>query len=313
MRILVFGAGVIGCNLASALFSQGKDVTLLARGEWGKTIEREGLVIRNRLTMRKKRVRIPVVEELGRDDLYDVIFVTVRFTNIGAVIPVLCNNGTENIVFVGNNTRAAYFSSLLPGKNVLFAFSSSAGHREKDCVVSIDLRKITIGGLSSSPSDEALAGEIFRGTKYRVNYESNMESYLLSHAAFVVPAAFAVYYTDGDLRKIGKDRDFLSRILNASIEGYSALEKAGFTILPDDEDYRSGRYRKICMRLYSLLCRTALGRICVSDHALNAVEEMRALDEDLKAIFTSAGAEMSEWQELERMAEKYLRGDEVKS
>ncbi len=31
MRILVFGAGVIGCNLARNLFRAGKDVTLLAR------------------------------------------------------------------------------------------------------------------------------------------------------------------------------------------------------------------------------------------------------------------------------------------
>ena len=32
MRILVFGAGVLGCNLARNLFRAGKDVALLARG-----------------------------------------------------------------------------------------------------------------------------------------------------------------------------------------------------------------------------------------------------------------------------------------
>ena len=31
MRILVFGAGVLGCNLANDLVRAGKDVTLLAR------------------------------------------------------------------------------------------------------------------------------------------------------------------------------------------------------------------------------------------------------------------------------------------
>lgn len=34
MRILVAGAGVLGCNLARNLFRVGKDVTLLARGKW---------------------------------------------------------------------------------------------------------------------------------------------------------------------------------------------------------------------------------------------------------------------------------------
>lgn len=39
MRILVFGAGVIGCNLARNLFRAGKDVTLLARGAWAEESE----------------------------------------------------------------------------------------------------------------------------------------------------------------------------------------------------------------------------------------------------------------------------------
>ena len=34
MKILVFGAGVLGCNLAGNLFRAGKDTTLLARGNW---------------------------------------------------------------------------------------------------------------------------------------------------------------------------------------------------------------------------------------------------------------------------------------
>lgn len=41
MKILVFGVGVLGCNLARNFFRAGKDVTLLARGEWGESIPKK--------------------------------------------------------------------------------------------------------------------------------------------------------------------------------------------------------------------------------------------------------------------------------
>ena len=47
MKILVFGAGVLGCNLARNLFRAGKDVTLLARGKWAEEIGENGLRVKD--------------------------------------------------------------------------------------------------------------------------------------------------------------------------------------------------------------------------------------------------------------------------
>jgi len=49
MKILVFGAGVLGCNLANDLFRAGKDVTLLVRGKWAQEIQENGLRIMSAL------------------------------------------------------------------------------------------------------------------------------------------------------------------------------------------------------------------------------------------------------------------------
>ena len=38
MKILVYGAGVLGCNLARNLLRAGKNVTLLARGNWAASM-----------------------------------------------------------------------------------------------------------------------------------------------------------------------------------------------------------------------------------------------------------------------------------
>ena len=132
--------------------------------------------------------------------------------------------------------------------------------------------------------------------------------YLHCHEAFVLPAAFACYYTDGSLRKLKGNTAYLNRTLDASIEGYRAIERAGCAILPaSDTDYESAAYRKTCLRFFRLMCATGLGKLCASDHAMNAVGEMSALNRDMKAFFDETGAKYPVWQTLERDAGRYLK------
>ena len=276
MKILVFGAGVLGCNLARDLFRAGKDVTLLARGSWAEEIQRNGLRIKDKFSPRVSVNRVPVVTELKPEDVYDVIFVVLRYTQLDAILDTLRANGTRNIVFVGNNVRAGALAASLPEKIVLFAFASSAGHRERDRVASVDLKKITIGQLAGAPSNETLIGQIFGGTKYKVTYEPNMEDYLLCHAAFVLPVAFACYKADGDLKKLKGDTAYLSRLIDANIEGYRAIRNAGHAILPaSDAEFESAA--------------------------------MSALDRDLKRFFDENGGAYPVWCQLEREAGRYLQ------
>ncbi len=175
-------------------------------------------------------------------------------------------------------------------------------------MASVDLKKITIGQLSGSPSNEKLIGQIFDGTKYKVVYEPNMGDYLLCHAAFVIPAAFACYKTDGNLKKLKKDNAYLNRLIDANIEGYRAIKNAGHEILPQaDKDFESAAYRKTCFRFSKLMCATILGKICASDHAMNAIDKMSALNRDLKQFFDENGAEYPVWKELEQECGRYLK------
>ncbi|MGN0762962.1 MAG: ketopantoate reductase family protein [Aristaeellaceae bacterium] len=307
MRILVYGAGVLGGNLANNLHRAQQDVTLLARGQWADTIRQNGLIVRNNFSPRAMVSRLTVITALAPEDVYDVIFVVVRYTQLDSVISTLRANGTRNIVFVGNNVRARRYAALLPGKNVMFAFAMSAGHREKERIVGIDMKKITIGQLKDSPSNEELIRQLFGGTGYKVVYEPNMEDYLLCHAAFVLPAALACYRADGELRRLKHDRAYLHRLIDANVEGYRAIEKAGHDILPaSDTNYTTDAYRRTCYAFFKLMCLTPLGKICASDHAMNAVEEMSALNRDMKAFFDEAGADYPAWQAVEQSAARYL-------
>lgn len=248
MKILVYGAGVLGCNLARNLLRAGKDVTLLARGNWAAEIKRNGLRIKDKFSLRTSVSRIPVVTELAPDAMYDVIFVVLRYTQLDSALDTLRANRTKNIVFVGNNVQTKTLAAALPEKNVLFAFALSAGHREADRVVSIDLKKL-------------------RG-----------------------------------------DTAYLKRVLDANIEGYRAIRDAGHTILPkEDADFEGEKYRKTCLRFFKLMCATSLGKLCASDHAMNAIDEMSALNRDLKKFFDANGAAYPVWQALEAEAGRYLQ------
>ena len=104
MKILVYGAGVLGCNLARNLFHAGKDVTLLARGNWAEEIRENGLRIKDQFSLRTSVSNIPVVTELAPDAKYDVIFVVLRYTQLDSALDTLRASRTKNIVFVWATT-----------------------------------------------------------------------------------------------------------------------------------------------------------------------------------------------------------------
>ena len=260
-------------------------MTLLARGNWAEEIRKNGLRIKDQFSFRTSVSNIPVVTELAPNVRYDVIFVVLRYTQLDSALETLRANQTKNIVFVGNNVQARALAAALPEKNILFA-----------------------GQLRGAVSNAELIGEIFGGTKYKVVYEPNMEDYLLCHAAFVMPAAFACYKTDGDLKKLRRNTVYLGRVIDANIEGYRAIRNAGHDILPKaDADFESEKYRKTCLRFFKLMCATSLGKLCASDHAMNAIDEMSALNRDIKRFFDENGAAYPVWQALEAEAGRYLR------
>ena len=97
-------------------------------------------------------------------------------------------------------------------------------------------------------------------------------------------------------------------MIDANIEGYRAIKDAGHAILPkEDADFEGAAYRKTCLRFFKLICATVLGKICVSDHAMNAVDEMGALNRDLKHFYDENGAEYPVWRELEAECGRYLK------
>jgi 2-dehydropantoate 2-reductase len=287
MKVLVYGAGVIGCYLAHVLCEAGNEVSLLARGEWKETLEKNGLVIRHHL---QNQTTIDHTEVIGQVDAarhYDVVFAVMQYQQMQAILGDLAQIDTPLVVLVGNDLSAPAMEreilrrSKTP-KTVLFGFQSTAGNREGAYVGCVRWGggALTLGGLhrALTEKEKNFFAKLFTGTKFRLSWEEDMDGWYKCHLAFVLPIAYLCYLVGCDLRKTTRAQR--KQMLDATDEGFGLLRKLGIAIRPAGEDayYRPGPKRAFCAALMFVMAKTALGELCASDHCRHAVSELEALD-----------------------------------
>ena len=98
MRILIYGAGVIGSINAFYLSRSGYEVAVLARGHRLEELRHKGLLYWNGKAIQKADVQI--LERLESDDRYDDIFLTVRAGELHQAREQLKDNVSPTIVRV---------------------------------------------------------------------------------------------------------------------------------------------------------------------------------------------------------------------
>jgi 2-dehydropantoate 2-reductase len=87
MKILMYGAGVIGSLYAAKLKEGGHHVTVLARGDRLTEIGRHGLVLEDIVSGARTISRVETIERIAPDDQYDVAMVTVRRDQLASIVP----------------------------------------------------------------------------------------------------------------------------------------------------------------------------------------------------------------------------------
>ena len=228
MRILVYGAGVLGCELAHVLLQNKKnDVTLLARGEWKERIDQKGLVIRQWAQRKTTVDRVRTIDVLAPEDFYDLVFVVLQAGQLPDVLPVLKANRSPYFVFVGNDPHAKQVLEAMqrPADKVAFGFQNTAGRRERDRVVSVHTGVgMTVGGATAplSGTFRIRLKTAFDGTKYKLTFYSDMDEWLKCHIAFILPVCYVCYACNGDLTRASKQQR--AAILDAAYEGCEMLK-----------------------------------------------------------------------------------------
>lgn len=304
MRILVYGAGVQGCELAHRLIqNQKNDVTLLARGEWKERIEQKGLVIFHWAQRRTTTDCVRTVDYLAPEDSYDLIFVTVQAGQLPQVLPVLAANRSEYVVFVGNNPDAqgTFLALKRPADRVAFGFQDTAGYRELDRVVSVHTSiGMTLGG-ATAPLSGVFRQRIkaaFGDVTYRLKFYGDMDEWLKCHIALILPICYVCYACGGELSKASREQR--SAVLDAAWEGCEILKAAGVPVndAENTDYYKPGSKRREMEVMLLATFKTPLGKLCAADHAMKATGEMRLLDEAFAALRSRTTLEMRAWDAL---------------
>ena len=311
MKVLVYGSGVIGSYLAHVLCSAGNDVTVLARGRWREQLETHGLRIRHHLQRSQTLDHPKVIGDISEGGSYDVVFAVMPYNKIGAILEPLAAVRAPLVVLVGNNMNPAAMEKFILGgtvceKQVLFGFQVTAGKRdmEKGLLVCerLGAGNMDLGGLHRLPDEtiRSKLNEAFAGTGYRLNWQPDMEAYLVCHLAAILPIGYLAYACDGDMHSSTGAQRRLMRL--ASREAYAMLKTRGIPILPagDDHYYASGLRGRLMQFLYFVMAKNkTIGDLVACEHCRNAYEEMEMLDAAFMEIAArTPGAPMPHWHEL---------------
>ena len=110
---------------------------------------------------------------------------------------------------------------------------------------------------------------------------------------------YVCYACNGDLTKATAEQRKL--MLDAAWEGCMMLKAAGVPV----NDAENTSYYEACTpgrkkmdRMMLMMTKTPLGRLCASDHAMHAVEEMHYHDEAFEAIRATTRTAMPAWDTL---------------
>ncbi len=294
MKILVFGAGVIGTVYAGRLIAAGHEVTLLARGQRLTDLQTFGLVLEDAESGERSELPAAAVSTPDAAECYDVVLVAVRSEQLSSTLPILTamTDGSDVVFFGNTQGRSADLVHQL-GRRAMFGFPAAGGTQEGHVVryVLINQQKTVLEEATGESSARARTlKRTLEGAGFSVAISAHIDKWLLAHAAFVVPIAFALYGHDTNALRLAADRSGVCTIVRATREGFRALRAAGNAEIPTNlRILYLWMPQTFAVRYWQKVLRTPRGELWFAAHSRAAPEEMRSLANDLLAEVRRSG------------------------
>lgn len=292
MRVLIYGAGVIGCLYATLFSKAGFDTTIYARGRRLESFKQNGLLyFKNK---KIKKVKVNIIDKVEANDIYDFVFLTVKSNQVHTVLEELKNNNSPNIVTMLNTLEKYNTWEEICGKGrIIPAFPGAGGSFEGNILnaklTPSIIQATTFGEINGGKSERLLQlASIFKRSYIPYKIEKDMHAWQLCHLAMIVPIADA-YYEAGVPEKAGEDRELMRKTAITIKKNLDYLHKLGVTLTPK----KMKVLHRLPVQILSIGLRftfqSKFGNTFMYQHSMKALDEMRELHNQFYSYIGSGG------------------------
>lgn len=284
MRILIYGAGVIGC-LYAALFSRaGYDTTVYARGERLAAFQKNGLLYETK--GRIYRADITIIGTLENHDKYDFIFLGVRENQVHMALKELSGNISPTIVTMVNTLELYTDWEKICGKGrIIPAFPGAGGSFDngilRAALTPWVVQPTTFAEIDGAISERVMSlSKLFEKSTIPYQIVQDMHIWQLCHLAMVVPLADA-YYKAKSPESVWKEFEIMGETAKQMKVNFKTIHGMGISLSPRKMNiFRLAPTVMIKLGLI-LTFKSNFGNVFMYRHSINAPDEMRRLHTQL--------------------------------
>ncbi len=290
MRILIYGAGNIGCLYAAKLPQSGQDVAILARGDRYDALRDHGITLENGVSGECTTTSVSVVDCLDPGDAYDLVLVVLPKPALAEVLPILAaNERTPSVMFFGNNASGPEpMISALGRERVLLGFPGAAAIPHdgtiRYVITSRREQPTTIGELDGGCSERIAAiASALEGAGFPASICANMDAWLKTHVAKILPTGGALFYAGGHAEQLATNHEALRLMVRAIREGLEVLRANDIAITPSNHRVLQWLPESLIVFLMKRMFSGETMTIKVG-HAGHAHRELQMLAQEFQAL-----------------------------
>ncbi len=288
MKILIYGAGVIGSLYAVLLSEAGFDVSVYARNKRLESLRKNGLLYKKNDKI--KVANVSVVSEVSQDDFYDYIFLPVRENQLIGALEELKDNVSPTIVTMVNSLDSYDNWERICGKGrICPAFPGAGGGFEEDVLDAAltpwIIQPTTIGKIDGREKELAA---IFKRAKIPCQIVEDMHSWQICHLGMVVPIADA-YYQSNDPQNCGKNYHLMLATAKQIRTNFCQISAGGLKLSPAKMNWFKILPSSLVALMLGIIFQSDFGDRFMYQHSMKAPDEMKELHNQLYGYLMASG------------------------